>query len=110
MTNTSGSSAVESGASTSRPKPKAFGRSDASGHGGAGSARGEAGVGHAGQACLQVSELAEEVDGHAVLPAEVEGRRGDGGRAEHADRFEVVDGEGELAPIGGALTRALLGG
>ena len=59
-----------------------------------GAAQGDAGIGHAGDAGLEIAILRKEVDGDAVLPAKIHRGRADAGSAENANRFQVVDRDG----------------
>jgi hypothetical protein len=63
-----------------------------------------------GHARLQVAEEAEVIDGHSMFPAQVEGGRADGRCPENTERFEMMNGDGNLAPVGGLVTRAFLRG
>jgi hypothetical protein len=41
-----------------------------------------------------MAEFAQEIHGDAMFPAEIEGRGAYGTGAEHAHRFQVMDGNG----------------
>ena len=74
-----------------------------------GAPQGDAGIRHPGDPRLEVAAFAKVIHRHAVLPAEVEHRRREGdARPESADRFEMMDRNGELPPVGRVLPRAFL--
>lgn len=74
-------------------------------------AKSDAGIRHAGDPRLEVAAFAEVIHGYAMFPAEIEHRRREGNpRPEGANRFEMMDGNGELPPIRRKLPRAFLGG
>ena len=55
-----------------------------------------------------MAEFAQVIHGHAMFPAQIQRGRRDGDVAKRAKRFEVMNRNGNFAPVGGLLARALL--
>jgi hypothetical protein len=72
-----------------------------------GSAQGDAGISHAGDAGLQIAILRQKVDGDAMFPAKVHRRGADARRSENTNRFQMVDRDRQFSRLGGRFPMAL---